>query len=71
MLIIPEPFKETRFYQDLVAIGRQEGIQQGIETELRLIVQRLHRKGQTPAQISELLEIPLEQVEQFLQDATS
>jgi predicted transposase/invertase (TIGR01784 family) len=75
MLIIPEPFKETRFYQDLVAIGRQEGIQQGIqqgiETELRLIVQRLHRKGQTPAQIAELLEIPLEQVEQFLQDATS
>ncbi|MEN9224746.1 MAG: hypothetical protein Q6M54_04665 [Thermostichus sp. DRC_bins_24] len=27
MLIIPEPFKKTHFHQDLVAVGRQEGIQ--------------------------------------------
>jgi predicted transposase YdaD len=51
--------------------GKKVCIQQGIDTELRLILQCLHRKGQTSAQIAELLQIPLAQVEQFLQDATS
>lgn len=65
--------KQTRFYQEAFAEGREEGIEQGIEAGIeqaqRDFVQRLASRGNSLEEIVELVELPLEAVQQILQSS--
>ncbi|MDB9316036.1 Rpn family recombination-promoting nuclease/putative transposase [Spirulina sp. CS-785/01] len=54
--------KQTRFYQEAFAEGREEGVQQTQQE----FIQRLLNRGNSPEDIAQLLDIPLETVQQFL-----
>ncbi|WP_265264445.1 Rpn family recombination-promoting nuclease/putative transposase, partial [Spirulina subsalsa] len=58
--------KQTRFYQEAFEEGRQEGLEQGLQQAQRNLVQRLLSRGQSPAEIAELLDLPLERVQELL-----
>ena len=57
--------KQTRFYQEAFAEGREEGIEQA----QRDFVQRLASRGNSLEEIAELVELPLEAVQQILQSS--
>ncbi|NEO25346.1 MAG: Rpn family recombination-promoting nuclease/putative transposase, partial [Kamptonema sp. SIO4C4] len=59
--------KQTRFYQEAFAEGRQEGRQEGVQQTQREFIQRLLNRGNNPEDIAQLLDIPLERVQQFLE----
>ncbi|MFO7092787.1 hypothetical protein B9R42_28310 [Arthrospira platensis PCC 7345] len=54
--------KQTRFYQEAFADGRQEGLQQ----ERINIVVRLANLGNSAIRIAEMLGLPLEEIQQIL-----
>jgi predicted transposase YdaD len=55
--------KQTRFYQEAFADGRQEGRQE----ERINFVRRLANLGNSPEAIAQLLGLPLEEIQQILQ----
>ncbi|MBD2312893.1 Rpn family recombination-promoting nuclease/putative transposase [Desertifilum sp. FACHB-1129] len=61
--------KQTRFYQEAFAEGREEGIEQGVEQAQRDFVQRLASRGNSLEEIAELVELPLDVVQQILQSS--
>ncbi|MDT9313271.1 hypothetical protein, partial [Limnospira sp. Paracas R14] len=54
--------KQTRFYQEAFADGRQEGLQQ----ERINIVVRLANLGNSAEAIAEMLGLPLQEIQQIL-----
>ncbi|MDB9316032.1 DUF2887 domain-containing protein, partial [Spirulina sp. CS-785/01] len=58
--------KQTRFYQEAFAEGREEGREEGVQQMQREFIQRLLNRGNSPEDIAQLLGIPLETVQQFL-----
>ncbi|AMW28107.1 hypothetical protein H6G70_17760 [Arthrospira platensis FACHB-439] len=58
--------KQTRFYQEAFADGRQEGLQQGLQQERINIVVRLANLGNSAEAIAQMLGLPLEEIQQIL-----
>ncbi|KDR57241.1 Rpn family recombination-promoting nuclease/putative transposase [Limnospira platensis] len=66
--------KQTRFYQEAFADGRQEGrqeglqegVQEGLQQERINIVVRLANLGNSAIRIAEMLGLPLEEIQQIL-----
>ncbi|MDB9314180.1 hypothetical protein PN462_13795 [Spirulina sp. CS-785/01] len=58
--------KQTRFYQEAFAEGREEGREEGVQQMQQEFIQRLLNRGNSPEDIAQLLDIPLETVQQFL-----
>ncbi|EDZ95030.1 conserved hypothetical protein [Limnospira maxima CS-328] len=62
--------KQTRFYQEAFADGRQEGLQQGLQEGLQRerinIVLRLANLGNSAEAIAQILGLPLEEIQQIL-----
>jgi predicted transposase/invertase (TIGR01784 family) len=59
--------KQTRFYQEAFADGRQEGVQEGVQEATINFVRRLANLGNSPEAIAQLLGLPLEEVQQILE----
>ncbi len=50
--------------------GREQGIEQGREEHKAEIVRTIRSKGKTPEEISELTDIPLDEVEAILSETS-
>ncbi|WP_457624686.1 Rpn family recombination-promoting nuclease/putative transposase [Persephonella sp.] len=62
LTITEEMLEKNPFFQK----GKQEGLQEGLQKGLQEAVVRLHKKGRSPEEISELLDIPLDEIKKFL-----
>ena len=57
------PLHETRAGLELLEEGIEKGIEKGIES----LVRRMSSKGRSPAEISDLTDLPVEQISRILQ----
>jgi len=70
MLELGDP-KQTRFYQEAFAEGRQEGRQEGQQAAKLEALQRLMRLGLNAEVIAEALDLPLDVVQQAIASASN
>ncbi len=68
--ITEEMAKKDPFYDLGFKKGKQEGLQEGLQKGLQKGMQeavaKLYKKGKTPEEISELLDIPLDEIKKLL-----
>ena len=66
--------KETKFYQEVFTEGRQEGMQEGREVGLqeaqRIFIQRLVARGTNVAEIAQIVDLPVAEVEAIIAQST-
>ena len=58
-MFIVEDLKQTRFYQEVFAEGKQEGIQEGIQEGKREAISRMLELGLELETIAQCLDLPL------------
>lgn len=65
--------KQTRFYQEAFIEGREEGLEEGLEQGVqqakRDLVKRLVSRGDRLEEIAQLVELPLDRVQQIVQSS--
>lgn len=60
------PIKETRVGKELLEEGIERGIERGITEGATRLVQKMSEKGKTASEISELTDLPISEIETFL-----
>ena len=62
--------KETRFYQEVFTEGLQEGRQEGLQEAQRIFIQRLVARGARVAEIAQLVDLSIAEVEVIITQFT-
>ncbi len=66
LTITEEMVKKDPFFDIGFKKGKEEGLQEGLQKGLQEAVVRLYKKGKTPEEISELLDIPIDKIKKFV-----
>ena len=60
------PLHKTRAGRDLLEEGIEKGIEKGVERGIANLIRRMIAKGKSRAEITELTDLPLGEIEKFL-----